>query len=115
MQEGTNDRFGLNESAKATCFPTGSCLASSWDTGLLYEVGAAIGREAKAKNVSLVLGPAVNMKRSPLCGRNFEYLSEDPLLAGKLGAAYVKGMQKQGVGASRSILPRITRNVTDRQ
>ena len=100
MQEGTNDRFGLNESAKATCFPTGSCLASSWDTGLLYEVGAAIGREAKAKNVSLVLGPAVNMKRSPLCGRNFEYLSEDPLLAGKLGAAYVKGMQKQGVGAS---------------
>ncbi len=100
MQEGTNDRFGLNESAKATCFPTGSCLASSWDTDLLYQVGAAIGREAKAKNVSLVLGPAVNMKRSPLCGRNFEYLSEDPLLAGKLGAAYVKGMQKQGVGAT---------------
>lgn len=100
MQEGTNDRFGLNESAKATCFPTGSCLASSWDTDLLYQVGAAIGREAKAKNVSLVLGPAVNMKRSPLCGRNFEYLSEDPILAGKLGAAYIKGMQKQGVGAT---------------
>lgn len=99
MQEGTNDRFGLNESAKATCFPTGSCLAASWDTDLLHRVGAAIGREAKAKRVSLVLGPAVNMKRSPLCGRNFEYLSEDPLLAGKLGGAYVQGMQEQGVGA----------------
>lgn len=100
MQEGTNDRFGLNESARATCFPTGSCLASSWDTDLLYEVGAAIGREAKAKKVSLILGPAVNMKRSPLCGRNFEYFSEDPLLAGRLGAAYVKGVQTQGVGAT---------------
>ncbi len=100
MQEGTNDRFGLNESARATCFPTGSCLAASWNTDLLEQVGAAIGREAKAKNVSLVLGPAVNMKRSPLCGRNFEYFSEDPLLSGKLGAAYIKGMQKQGVGAT---------------
>lgn len=100
MQEGENDRFGLNESAKATCFPTGSCLASSWDEELLRQVGAAIGREAREKNVSVVLGPAINMKRSPLCGRNFEYFSEDPLLAGKLGAAYVKGMQEEGVGAA---------------
>ncbi len=100
MQEGTEDRFGLNDSAKATCFPTGSCLAATWNPELLYEVGAAIGREAKAKQVNLVLGPSVNMKRSPLCGRNFEYFSEDPLLAGVLGAAYVRGMQAQGVGAT---------------
>lgn len=100
MQEGENDRFGLNESAKATCFPTGSCLAGSWDTELMQEVGAAIGREARSKNVSLVLGPSINMKRSPLCGRNFEYLSEDPLLAGKLGAAYINGMQAEGIGAT---------------
>lgn len=100
MQQGDNDRFGLNESAKATCFPTGSCLACSWDQDLMEKIGGAIGREARAKNVSLVLGPAINMKRSPLCGRNFEYLSEDPLLAGKLGAAYVNGMQAEGVGAT---------------
>lgn len=100
MQEGTADRFGLNDSARATCFPTGSCLASTWNEQLLAEVGAAIGREAKAKKIGLVLGPAINMKRSPLCGRNFEYMSEDPLLAGKLGAAYVRGMQSEGVGAT---------------
>lgn len=100
MQQGEEDRFGLNDSAKATCFPTGACLASSWNEQLLFEVGAAIGREAKAKEISLVLGPAVNIKRSPLCGRNFEYLSEDPLLTGKLAAAYVRGMQEQGVGAT---------------
>ncbi len=100
MQEGTEDRFGLNDSAKATCFPTGSCLAATWNEEVLEEVGAAIGREAGAKKINLVLGPAINMKRSPLCGRNFEYLSEDPLLAGKLGAAYIRGMQAQGVGAT---------------
>ncbi|MCL1883494.1 MAG: glycoside hydrolase family 3 C-terminal domain-containing protein [Defluviitaleaceae bacterium] len=100
LQQGQDDRFGLNESARATCFPTGSCLASSWDVELFHKVGAAIGREARSKNVSLVLGPAFNMKRSPLCGRNFEYLSEDPLLAGKLAAAYVNGMQSEGVGAT---------------
>lgn len=100
MQEGTEDRFGLNDSVKATCFPTGSCLAASWNEALLAKVGEAIGREAKAKGISFVLGPAINMKRSPLCGRNFEYLSEDPLLAGKLAAAYVRGMQSQGVGAT---------------
>lgn len=100
MQQGEKDRFGLNESAKATCFPTGSCLAGSWDVELLKKVGGAIGREAKAKKISLVLGPAINMKRSPLCGRNFEYYSEDPLLSGKLGAAYVNGMQAEGVGAT---------------
>lgn len=100
LQEGDADRFGLNDSAKATCFPTGSCLACSWDEALFERVGAAIGREARAKQIDSVLGPAVNMKRSPLCGRNFEYLSEDPLLAGKLGAAYVRGMQGEGVSAT---------------
>mgnify|MGYP000909115844 CR=1 FL=1 len=99
-QEGDTDHLGLNSSTKATCFPTGSCLAATWDVDLLHKVGAAIGREAKAKDVSLILGPAINMKRSPLCGRNFEYLSEDPILAGKLSAAYINGLQKEHVGAT---------------
>lgn len=87
------------ESEPATCFPTASALACSFDPELLGEVGAAIGREAAAAGVSLVLGPGVNLKRSPLCGRNFEYFSEDPLLAGRLGAAYIAGLQAEGVGA----------------
>lgn len=100
LQTGEEDRFGLNDSVRATCFPTGSCLASSWNEELLEEVGSAIGKEARDKKISVVLGPAINIKRSPLCGRNFEYLSEDPILTGKLGAAYVRGMQKEGVGAT---------------
>lgn len=83
----------------ATCFPTASALACSFDTELLGQVGQALGREAAAAGVSVVLGPGINIKRSPLCGRNFEYFSEDPLLAGSLGAAYIKGMQSVGVGA----------------
>ena len=83
----------------AVCFPTGSALASSFDPDLLWQVGAALGRAARKAEVHTLLGPAVNMKRSPLCGRNFEYLSEDPYLAGVLGAAMVEGIQAQGVGA----------------
>lgn len=83
----------------AVCFPTGSALASSFDTALSEKIGAALGKEAKAAGVHTLLGPAVNMKRSPLCGRNFEYMSEDPFLAGEMGAALVNGIQSQGVGA----------------
>ena len=95
-----HDHAGLLASVPATCFPTASALASSWDVELIREVGGAIAREARRLNVSVVLGPGVNIKRSPLCGRNFEYLSEDPCLAGELGLAMVDGVQSQGVGTS---------------
>jgi beta-glucosidase len=94
------DHVGLLASAPATCFPTASGLASSWNPELFYTVGKALGREAKKLGVSVVLGPGINMKRSPLCGRNFEYLSEDPWLAGQLAAAMVEGTQSEGVGTS---------------
>src|SRR5881275_2846373 len=84
----------------ATCFPTASALGSCWDTDLVSQAGAALGAEARAQDVAVVLGPGVNIKRSPLCGRNFEYYSEDPLLAGVLAAAHVRGQQSQGIGAS---------------
>lgn len=96
----SGDHVGLSGSTPATCFPTASALGSSWDVDLAREVGAAIGLEAREQGVAVVLGPGVNIKRSPLCGRNFEYLSEDPLLAGHLGAALVEGLQSQNVGAS---------------
>src|SRR6185436_124643 len=89
----------FTNSAPATCFPTASALACSWDEALLREVGQALGREAQALDVQVLLGPGLNMKRSPLCGRNFEYFSEDPTLAGRLAAAHVQGVQGQGVGA----------------
>jgi beta-glucosidase len=89
----------FTNSAPATCFPTASALACSWDVDLVREVGEALGREAQALDVQILLGPGVNMKRSPLCGRNFEYYSEDPTLAGLLAAAHVRGVQSQGVGA----------------
>jgi beta-glucosidase len=91
---------GLTGSVPATCFPTASALGSSWDPGLAREVATALGAEARAQDVAVVLGPGVNIKRSPLCGRNFEYLSEDPHLAGRLAAAMVEGLQSQQVGAS---------------
>jgi len=89
----------LNKSKLATCFPTASCIASSWNVEAARKLGSAIASEALAENVNLVLGPGMNIKRSPLCGRNFEYFSEDPHLAGHIAAAYVQGMQEKGVGA----------------
>ena len=94
------DHLGLSGSLPATCFPTASAIASSWNPDLMSEVGVALAREARACGVSVVLGPGINMKRSPLCGRNFEYLSEDPLLAGVLATAMVHGVQSLGVGTS---------------
>jgi beta-glucosidase len=91
---------GLSGSVPATCFPTASALASSWNTELIREVGVALGRESQASDVQILLGPGVNMKRSPLGGRNFEYLSEDPVLAGRMAVAYIEGVQSQGVGTS---------------
>ncbi|MDX6300376.1 MAG: beta-glucosidase [Nocardioidaceae bacterium] len=90
----------LVESVPATCFPTASALGSSWDVDLLQEVGVALGRECQAEQVSVLLGPGVNIKRSPLCGRNFEYFSEDPRLSGELATSFVLGVQSQGVGTS---------------
>ncbi len=89
-----------NDSYISTCYPTASCLAATWDTELVGKVADAIGKEAWNASVSVVLGPGVNIKRSPLCGRNFEYFSEDPFLAGKLGTAYINGVQQNGVGTS---------------
>lgn len=94
------DHAGLGGSNPATCFPTASALGSSWDVDLLRSVGEALGRETRAEDVAVLLGPGINIKRSPLCGRNFEYLSEDPWLSGVLGTAFVQGVQSQGVGTS---------------
>jgi beta-glucosidase len=94
------DHVGIGGSAPATCFPTASALGSSWNPELFRTVGEALGREAKKLGVSVVLGPGINMKRSPLCGRNFEYVSEDPWLAGELATAMVQGTQIQGIGTS---------------
>ena len=98
-QAGAGDHLGLNASIPATCFPTAATMANSWDTELGEELGRALGEEAAANDVHVVLGPGLNMKRSPLCGRNFEYFSEDPYLAGKMGAAYVRGIQSAGTAA----------------
>jgi beta-glucosidase len=99
-QSGAADHLGLNESDKTTCFPTAAARASSWNRELLYKVGAAIGEECQAEDVEIVLGPGANIKRSPLCGRNFEYFSEDPYLSARLAAKHIQGVQSQGVGAS---------------
>ncbi|BFH14163.1 glycoside hydrolase family 3 C-terminal domain-containing protein [Paenibacillus melissococcoides] len=89
-----------SKTVPATCFPSGAGLASSWDRQLIEEVGAALGEECQAEDVQILLGPAVNIKRSPLCGRNFEYFSEDPYLSSEMGAHHVRGVQGQGVGTS---------------
>lgn len=93
------DHLGLNESLPATCFPTAATVANSWDEGLCEEIGKALGEEASEQEVNVLLGPGLNIKRSPLCGRNFEYFSEDPYQSGKMAAAYVRGIQSQGVYA----------------
>lgn len=94
------DILGFNDSVSVTCFPTASATACSFDEDLLERIGQALGEECRAEGVSMLLGPGVNMKRSPLCGRNFEYFSEDPFLAGKLAAAHIRGVQSRGVGTS---------------
>ena len=99
-QESESDQLGLHGAVPATCFPTAAALGSTWDESLLRRVGQALGDETRANRVSVLLGPGVNIKRSPLCGRNFEYISEDPVLSGRLGAALVSGLQSRGVGAS---------------
>ncbi len=98
-QNGESDHVGLANSVPATCFPPAATLGSTWDPALLEEVGAALGREARAENVGVLLGPGLNIKRHPAGGRTFEYLSEDPFVSGKLAAALVRGIQSQGVGA----------------
>lgn len=100
FQAGENDHLGMNDSCRATCFPTSAALSCSWDTGLVEEVAGCIAEEAIEKGVDVVLAPGVNIKRSPLCGRNFEYYSEDPYLTKELGIAFVNGLQKNGAGAS---------------
>ncbi|HWU29291.1 MAG TPA: glycoside hydrolase family 3 N-terminal domain-containing protein, partial [Microbacterium sp.] len=99
-QAGASDHLGIADSVPATCFPPAVGIGSSFDPELIERVGAAIGVEAAIEDVAVVLGPGINIKRSPLCGRNFEYFSEDPIVSGVLGAASVRGIQSQGVGTS---------------
>lgn len=96
----TTNKWGYGDQHLSTCFPTASAMAASWDLDLMYNVGKALGEECQAQGVQVLLGPGVNIKRSVLGGRNFEYFSEDPILAGEMGAAYINGVQSQGVGTS---------------
>ncbi len=98
-QEGNPDHLGLNGSISTVCYPTASAVASSFDEDLARKMGESLGDECRRENVSMLLGPGLNMKRSPVCGRNFEYFSEDPYLAGKMAAAFVKGVQSRHVSA----------------
>lgn len=99
-QEGAADHLGLNKSVNAVCFPAACATASSFDVELMECMGQILGDECQAENVGMLLGPAVNIKRSPLCGRNFEYMSEDPYLTGKMASAYIRGVQSKGIGTS---------------
>lgn len=99
-QDDKADHLGVNESIKAVCFPAGCALASSFNKEMIEEMGSVIGKECQAEKLGVVLGPAVNIKRSPLCGRNFEYYSEDPYLASKCAESIIRGIQKEGVGTS---------------
>ena len=99
-QEEGADHLGIHDSIKAVCFPAACATACSFDRALLYEMGSALGKECRAEGIAVLLGPAVNIKRSPLCGRNFEYFSEDPFLAGELACAFVQGVQGEGAGVS---------------
>ena len=96
----SSDHLGMNESLPATCFPMACALACSWDRELLYEIGKALSEECIAADVDILLGPGVNLKRSPLGGRNFEYFSEDPYLTSQLAARYIRGVQENGTGTS---------------
>jgi beta-glucosidase len=98
-QAGASDHLGLNRSLPATCYPTAAGMANSWDPELGEDLGRYLGAEAAAQGVNVLLGPGLNIKRSPLCGRNFEYFSEDPYLSGKMAAAYIRGIQSRGVAA----------------
>lgn len=98
-QGGKADHLGLNKSIPATCFPTAATLANSWDTGLVAKVGEKLADECIKENVNVILGPGLNIKRNPLCGRNFEYFSEDPYLTGKLAASMISGIEARGVSA----------------
>lgn len=98
-QAGDADHLGLNASVPATCFPTAAAMANTWNPELVQSVGSYLGKEAQVQDVNIVLGPGLNIKRSPLCGRNFEYFSEDPYLSGKMAAGLIEGIQSQGVGA----------------
>jgi beta-glucosidase len=99
-QAGDADHVGLNESVPATCFPTASTLAATWNRDLIYAVGVALGEECRQEKVGVILGPGANIKRSPLCGRNFEYFSEDPYLTGEMAKFHINGVQSQGIGTS---------------
>lgn len=98
-QEGSSDHLGLNGSIPATCYPTAAMIANSWDPALGEKIGECLGTEAASQGVCVLLGPGLNIKRSPLCGRNFEYFSEDPFLSGKMAAGYIRGIQKNGIAA----------------
>jgi beta-glucosidase len=99
-QSGDGDHLGIMYSVPTTCFPTAAGLASTWNTSLIHQVGEVLATECLSEQVSVLLGPGANIKRHPLCGRNFEYFSEDPLLSGKLSAAWINGLQSKGIGAS---------------
>lgn len=99
-QKAGNDHLGIFDSVPSTCFPAGAGMACSWDRELIKQVGAAIGEECQAEDVSILLGPGANIKRSPLCGRNFEYFSEDPYLSSEMAVGHIEGVQSQGVGTS---------------
>jgi beta-glucosidase len=99
-QQADADHLGVHKSVPATCFPSAAGLASSWNRELLEKVGAAIGEECQAEDVAVLLGPGANIKRSPLCGRNFEYFSEDPYLSSEMAASHIRGVQSQGIGTS---------------
>ena len=99
-QAGSSDHVGLHNSLPATCFPTASALASTWNRELVYQVGQALGEECREEKVGVILGPGANIKRSPLCGRNFEYFSEDPYLSGEMAKSHINGVQSQGIGTS---------------
>jgi beta-glucosidase len=94
------DHLGLHNSVPATCFPSAAGMAASWNRELITRIGEALGKECRAENVALLLGPGANIKRSPLCGRNFEYFSEDPYMSSEMATSHIKGVQSQGVGTS---------------